>query len=322
MDVLISLFHRTLFLGLFEIKAYRTLEDFVNAEVPNILKGKAEDIDYSEITVNFHSVPRVLLPSVLRNSKGWLEKSMASLQDFLVNHEVDQIFDWANFTEQENDSRYHKYTVEATLDYILRHKRWDRQDFLSTYVGVYNSIAEFGREYFEENNSSSQWEEFLIPYFSYRELGKRIYEFYNLSQFTVSSLSQYRQKLRLPPEGRYTWYDETALKSGFIGDYQDYEDFEYKEDEEKEKQFQKYIHDNEWKVNMANLSQSDKGIKYIKDYYNGSYRALLKDPECPWDLEDLVDWKDFGRDILEDSGEFFYSESDISDEGIHVFREN
>lgn len=316
-DVRISLYHRTQFLGSFEIKAYRTLKDFVNAKV---FKDIAKDIDYSEITVNFCSAPRILLPSIIKNSNGW--QSETTLQDFLVNHELDQIFDWANFTEQDDDSHYHEYTVEATWDYIFRYKRWDRQDFLDTYVGVYSSIAEFGREYFEENNSSSLREKDLIPYFSYRELGKRISEFYNLSQFTVYSLSRYRQKLRLPPEGRYTWYDETALKSGFIGDYQDYEDFEYEEDEEKEKQFQKYIRDNEWKINMANMSQSDKGIKYIKDYYNGSHLAFLKDPECPWALEDLVDWNDFGRDILEDSGEFLYSESNISNEGIHVFRDN
>ena len=231
-----------------------------------------------------------------------------SLKDFLESHELDLIFDWSYFVAQNEGDE--SSLEEATLNYTFIFNTWDKDDFNDSYVGKFDSIEDFGKQYIEEHFLG--YDE-LIGYFSYAILGHKLYDYYHLNTYTFKSLSKYRQALNLPPNGYY--YEER--NGGFIGDYEDYEDFEYKEDEKKEKQFQDFIKRNQWKVDLADKSSTAIGKTYIDNNYDGDIDKFLDDPDCPWELEDLINIEKFAYMIL-DSDEYSYEESSESS-GIFVF---
>ena len=180
------------------------------------------------------------------------------------------------------------------------------------YIGGFKDFEEFCSYYIKENDVDF---DYAIPYFSYGVLGRKLYSYYNLKIFTFESLSKYRQALNLPPNG-YKYTDEVR-NGGFIGDYEDYEDFEYKDDEKKEKQFQDFIKKNQWKIDLAEKPFFIIGKSYIKNHYGGDIEEFLDDPDCPWDLGELLNSEDFAESVCASEG-YFYEEED---EGIFVFRE-
>lgn len=285
----------------YELGEYRTLKDFIEATIP-------KDIEYSEIGMYFSYVNMSLSSNKNINFK------LLYLKDYIDSSELDDIFDWSNFVVEKQEKEGDTHIKDATKQYLFIYKKWDRDDFIYRYVGRYEKVSDFGLEYFEKNRRGLDNYNYLIPYITEESLSKKIREFYNLEDFSVPNLSIYRQSLRLPPTQKYHNY----LKDfGFIGDYQDWEDFEYKNDKKKEEQFQKYIKDNQYKIDL--LNSFNPGKKYLNDNYNGDIDKLLEDPNCPWELEDLVDWDKYG-DLLLNSRKFFYEEDVYSQTAIFVFK--
>lgn len=274
---------------------YESLEDFVNTNLP-----LADEVNYSNFKIKFYNVPIYL--------RRHLDMDSLSLKDFLESHELDAIFDWSNFVAQNEEDE--NSLEEATLNYTYLFHKWDRDDFNERYVGKFDNPRDFGRYYIKENYLG--YEE-LLGYFSYEILGQKLYDYYHLNTYTFKSLSRYRQALNLPPNG----YDYEERNGGFIGDYEDYEDFEYKEDEKKEKQFQDFIKRNQWKVDLADKAFFAIGKIYINNNYDGDIDKFLDDPDCPWELEELINMYRFAYKIL-DSDEYLYEVSSGSS-GIFVF---
>lgn len=289
---------------------YKDLEDFIE-KIHLPVEGDEDyyDMDYSNFTIEFYNTPLRLW----RN----LGLDTHTLKDYLQSHELDAIFDWSNFVAQneseEDTNDIQRTNLElATIEYIFHFSRWDREDFISRYIGGFKDFEEFCSYYIKENDVDF---DYAIPYFSYGVLGHKLYSYYNLKIFTFESLSKYRQALNLPPNG-YKYTDEVR-NGGFIGDYEDYEDFEYKEDEKKEKQFQDFIKKNQWKIDLAEKPFFIIGKSYIKNHYGGDIEEFLDDPDCPWDLGELLNSEDFAESVCASEG-YFYGEED---EGIFVFRE-
>lgn len=289
---------------------YVSLEDFIE-KIHLPVEGDEDyyDMDYSNFTIEFYNTPIRLW----RN----LGLDTHTLKDYLQSHELDAIFDWSNFVAQneseEDTGDIQRTNLElATIEYIFHFSRWDREDFISRYIGGFKDFEEFCSYYIKENDVDF---DYAIPYFSYGVLGRKLYSYYNLKIFTFESLSKYRQALNLPPNG-YKYTDEVR-NGGFIGDYEDYEDFEYKEDEKKEKQFQDFIKKNQWKIDLAEKPFFIIGKSYIKNHYGGDIEEFLDDPDCPWDLGELLNSEDFAESVCASEG-YFYEEED---EGIFVFRE-
>lgn len=289
---------------------YVSLEDFIE-KIHLPVEGDEDyyDMDYSNFTIEFYNTPIRLW----RN----LGLDTHTLKDYLQSHELDAIFDWSNFVAQneseEDTSDIQRTNLElATIEYIFHFSRWDREDFISRYIGGFKDFEEFCSYYIKENDVDF---DYAIPYFSYGVLGRKLYSYYNLKIFTFESLSKYRQSLNLPPNG-YKYTDEVR-NGGFIGDYEDYEDFEYKEDEKKEKQFQDFIKKNQWKIDLAEKPFFIIGKSYIKNHYGGDIEEFLDDPDCPWDLGELLNSEDFAESVCVSEG-YFYEEED---KGIFVFRE-
>ena len=278
----------------YPLGSYESLEDFVKTNLP-----PEDEVDYSNFKIKFYWVPVYLWRHLNMNS--------LSLKDLLESHELDSIFDWSNFVAQNEEDE--DSLEEATLNYTYLFHKWDRDDFNERYVGRFDSPKDFGRYYIKENYLD--YEE-LLEYFSYDILGHKLYEYYHLNTYTFMSLSKYRQALNLPPNGYY--YEER--NGGFIGDYEDYEDFKYKEDEKKEKQFQDFIKRNQWKVDLADESYTTIGKTYIKNNYDGDIGKFLDDPECPWELEELINLDKFAYMILDSDG-YLYEEMGSSE--IFVF---
>ena len=279
----------------YSLGSYKSLEDFVNTNLPS-----EDEVDYSDFRIKFYKVPIYLWRHLDMNS--------LSLKDFLESHELDLIFDWSYFVAQNEGDE--SSLEEATLNYTFIFNTWDKDDFNDSYVGKFDSIEDFGKQYIEEHFLG--YDE-LLGYFSYAILGHKLYDYYHFNTYTFKSLSKYRQALNLPPNGYY--YEER--NGGFIGDYEDYEDFEYREDEKKEKQFQDFIKRNQWKVDLADKSSTAIGKTYIDNNYDGDIKKFLDDPDCPWELEDLINIEKFAYMIL-DSDEYSYEESSESS-GIFVF---
>ena len=60
------------------------------------------------------------------------------------------------------------------------------------------------------------------------------------------------------------------------------------------------------------------GTHILKDFLQShELDAFLDDPECPWDLGELLNSEDFAESVCASEG-YFYAEED---EGIFVFRE-
>ena len=315
----------------YHLGQYKDLEDFIEKiHLPAEGDENYYDMDYSKFTIKFYNTPIRLWKN--------LGLDTHTLKDFLQSHELDAIFDWSNFVVQneseedtfdfefqfeDRDDSFQSYEYSlpslnefqrvhlesATFEYISHFGRWDREDFISRYIGRFDSPRDFGRYYIKENYLD--YEE-LLEYFSYDILGHKLYEYYHLNTYTFMSLSKYRQALNLPPNGYY--YEER--NGGFIGDYEDYEDFEYKEDEKKEKQFQDFIKRNQWKVDLADESYITIGKTYIKNNYDGDIEKFLDDPECPWELEELINLDKFAYMILDSDG-YLYEEMGSSE--IFVF---
>lgn len=289
---------------------YKDLEDFIEKiHLPVEGDENYYDMDYSNFTIDFYNTPIRLW----RN----LGLDTHTLKDYLQSHELDAIFDWSNFVAQneseEDTNDIQRTNLElATIEYIFHFSRWDREDFISRYIGGFKDFEEFCSYYIKENDVDF---DYAIPYFSYGVLGHKLYSYYNLKIFTFESLSKYRQALNLPPNG-YKYTNEVR-NGGFIGDYEDYEDFEYKEDEKKEKQFQDFIKKNQWKIDLAEKPFFIIGKSYIKNHYGGDIEEFLDDPDCPWDLGELINSEDFAESICASEG-YFYEEEN---EGIFVFRE-
>lgn len=296
--------HKLFYKEYFEnLEGFLTLKDFIEASIP-------KDMDYSKFEISFSFVPRPLLPQ----GRGHYLK----LKDFINSEELDDIFDWANFIKKEQTKRNlssdeTSFLEVATKFYIYNRSYWDSYDFKYRYIGRYKDFGDFGINYFKEIEEDYT---LLIPFFNYKSLGEKLYELYNLSQVDIFGLSRYRQSLRLPPTPKYSYYTKDY---GFIGDYQDYEDFEYKNDEKKEEQFQKYIKDNQWRIDLLHLGYKGLAEKYLKDNYRGKIEELIKDTNLPWDLSELIDWYAYGVDVLDNSNKFFYEE-DASEETIYVFK--
>lgn len=289
---------------------YVSLEDFIE-KIHLPVEGDEDyyDMDYSNFTIEFYNTPIRLW----RN----LGLDTHTLKDYLQSHELDAIFDWSNFVAQneseEDTGDIQRTNLElATIEYIFHFSRWDREDFISRYIGGFKDFEEFCSYYIKENDVDF---DYAIPYFSYGVLGRKLYSYYNLKIFTFESLSKYRQSLNLPPNG-YKYTGEVR-NGGFIGDYEDYEDFEYKEDVKKEKQFQDFIKKNQWKIDLAEKPFFIIGKSYIKNHYGGDIEEFLDDPDCPWDLGELLNSEDFAESVCVSEG-YFYEEED---EGIFVFRE-
>lgn len=285
----------------YKLGDYRTLKDFIKATIP-------KDMDYSEIGISFSYVNRNL------TSNKNLNFQLLDLKDYIDSSELDDIFDWSNFVVEKQEKEGNTHIKDATEEYLYLYRKWDRADFIYRYVGRYEKIQDFGIEYFEKNRKGLDNYNYLIPYITEESLSKKVREFYNLENFSIPSLSEYRQSLRLPPTQKYHNYLKTY---GFIGDYQDWEDFEYKNDKKKEEQFQKYIKDNQYKIDL--LNSFNPGKKYLNDNYDGDIDKLLEDPNCPWELEDLVDWDKYS-DLLLNSRKFLYEEDVYSETAIFVFK--
>lgn len=318
----------------YHLGQYKDLEDFIEKiHLPAEGDENYYDMDYSKFTIKFYNTPIRLWKN--------LGLDTHTLKDFLQSHELDAIFDWSNFVAQneseedtfdfefqfeDRDDSFQSYEYSlpslnelqrvhlesATFEYIFHFSRWDREDFISRYIGGFKDFEEFCSYYIKENDVDY---EDVIPFFSYGVLGRKLYSYYNLKIFTFESLSKYRQSLNLPPNG-YIYKDEVR-NGGFIGDYEDYEDFEYKDDEKKEKQFQDFIRKNQWKIDLAEKPFPIIGKSYIKNNYNGDIEEFLDDPECPWDLGELLNPEDFAESIFASKGYFCEEEN----EGIFVFRE-
>ena len=294
----------------YHLGQYKDLEDFIEKiHLPAEGDENYYDMDYSKFTIKFYNTPIRLW----RN----LGLDTHTLKDYLQSHELDAIFDWSNFVAQneseEDTGDIQRTNLElATIEYIFHFSRWDREDFISRYIGGFKDFEEFCSYYIKENDVDFYY---AIPYFSYGVLGRKLYSYYNLKIFTFESLSKYRQSLNLPPNG-YKYKNEVR-NGGFIGDYEDYEDFEYKEDEKKEKQFQDFIKKNQWKIDLAEKPFFIIGKSYIKNHYGGDIEEFLDDPDCPWDLGELLNSEDFAESVCASEG-YFYGEED---EGIFVFRE-
>ena len=294
----------------YHLGQYKDLEDFIEKiHLPAEGDENYYDMDYSNFTIEFYNTPIRLW----RN----LGLDTHTLKDYLQSHELDAIFDWSNFVAQneseEDTGDIQRTNLElATIEYIFHFSRWDREDFISRYIGGFKDFEEFCSYYIKENDVDFYY---AIPYFSYGVLGRKLYSYYNLKIFTFESLSKYRQSLNLPPNG-YKYTNEVR-NGGFIGDYEDYEDFEYKEDEKKEKQFQDFIKKNQWKIDLAEKPFFIIGKSYIKNHYGGDIEEFLDDPDCPWDLGELLNSEDFAESVCASEG-YFYGEED---EGIFVFRE-
>lgn len=317
----------------YHLGQYKDLEDFIEKiHLPAEGDENYYDMDYSKFTIKFYNTPIRLWKN--------LGLDTHTLKDFLQSHELDAIFDWSNFVAQneseedtfdfefqfeDRDDSFQSYEYSlpslnefqrvhlesATFEYIFHFGRWDREDFISRYIGGFKDFEEFCSYYIKENDVDF---DYAIPYFSYGVLGRKLYSYYNLKIFTFESLSKYRQALNLPPNG-YKYTDEVR-NGGFIGDYEDYEDFEYKEDEKKEKQFQDFIKKNQWKIDLAEKPFFIIGKSYIKNHYGGDIEEFLDDPDCPWDLGELLNSEDFAESVCASEG-YFYEEED---EGIFVFR--
>lgn len=318
----------------YHLGQYKDLEDFIEKiHLPAEGDENYYDMDYSKFTIKFYNTPIRLWKN--------LGLDTHTLKDFLQSHELDAIFDWSNFVAQneseedtfdfefqfeDRDDSFQSYEYSlpslnelqrvhlesATFEYIFHFGRWDKEDFISRYIGGFKDFEEFCSYYIKENDVDY---EDVIPFFSYGILGRKLYSYYNLKIFTFESLSKYRQSLNLPPNG-YIYKDEVR-NGGFIGDYEDYEDFEYKEDEKKEKQFQDFIKKNQWKIDLAEKPFLIIGKSYIKNNYDGDIEKFLDDPDCPWDLGELLNPVAFAESIFASKGYFCEEEN----EGIFVFKE-
>lgn len=330
----ICLYYKERYWGGYPLGRYVSLEDFIE-KIHLPVEGDEDyyDMDYSNFTIEFYNTPIRLW----RN----LGLDTHTLKDFLQSHELDAIFDWSNFVAQnenkedtfdfefqfedmDDSSQSYEYSLPslnefqrarlelATYEYISHFNKWDKEDFVSRYIGRFKDFEEFCSYYIKENDVDY---EDVIPFFSYGVLGRKLYSYYNLKIFTFESLSKYRQSLNLPPNG-YIYKDEVR-NGGFIGDYEDYEDFEYRDDEKKEKQFQDFIRKNQWKIDLAEKPFPIIGKSYIKNNYDGDIEEFLDDPECPWDLGELLNPVNFAESIFASKGYFCEEEN----EGIFVFKE-